>query len=64
VIFTAGVIMWVEEYLSEGEQLSCIEDLSWVANRININHVRSIHERFAAMNIQWASRRGLLFDSA
>jgi len=63
-IYTLGLIKWVEEYVSEAEGLSCINDLSWVATGSDVNHVVSIFERCTAMSIEWASRRGLQFDTA
>jgi len=63
-IYTSGLIDWVEEYLSEAEGLSCVDDLGWVVTGSNVNHVNSIVERCAAYSIEWVSRRGLKFDTA
>jgi hypothetical protein len=62
-IYTAGLIKGVEDYISEGEGLSSIDDLGWVATGSNGNHVFSILERCAAKSIEWESRRGLQFDT-
>jgi len=63
-IYTSGVIKCVEEYVSEAEVLSVIDDIVWVATGSDVNHVVSILERCAARSIEWASRRGLQFDTA
>jgi len=63
-IYTSGLIKWVEEYVSEAEGLSFVDDLGWVATGNDVNHVVSILERCAARSIEWASRRGLQFDTA
>jgi hypothetical protein len=63
-IYTSGLIKWVEEYVSEAEGLSVVDDLGWVVTGSNVNHVVSILERCAAKSIVWASRRGLQFDPA
>jgi len=58
-IYTSGLIKWVEEYVSEAEGRSCVDDLGWVATGSDVNHVVSIVERCAARSMDWASRRGL-----
>jgi len=63
-IYTSGLIKWVEEYLSEAEGLSFVDDLGWVANASDIDQVVMILKRCAAKSIEWASRRGLQFDTA
>jgi len=63
-IYTSGLIKWVEEYVSEAERLSFVDDLGWVATGSDVNHVVSILERCAARSIEWASRLGLQFDTA
>jgi len=63
-IYTSGQIKWVEDYVSEAEELSFVDDLGWVATGSDVNHVVSIVERCAANGIVWASRRGLQFDTA
>jgi len=63
-IYTSGLIKWVEEYVSEVEVLSYVDDLIWVATGSDVNHVVSILERCAAKSIEWASRRWLQFDTA
>jgi hypothetical protein len=63
-IYTSGLIKWVEEYVSEAQGLSFVDDLGWVATGSNVNHVVSILERCAAMSIEWVRRRGLQFDTA
>jgi hypothetical protein len=60
----SGLIKWVEEYVSEAERLSFVDNLGWVATGSNVNHVVSILERCAVSSIVWASRRGLQFDTA
>jgi len=57
-------IKWVEEYVSEAEELSVADNLGWVATGSDVNHVVSILARCAARSIEWASRRGLQFDTA
>jgi len=54
-IYTSGLNKWVEEYVSEAEGLSYVDDLGWVATRSDVNHVVSILERCAAKSIEWAS---------
>jgi hypothetical protein len=63
-ICTSALIKWVEEYVSEAEGLSFVDDLGWVASGSDVNHVVSILERCAAKSIEWASRQGLQFDTA
>jgi len=63
-IYTSGLIKWVEQYVSEAEGLSFAYDLGWVATGSDVNHVVSIHESCAAKSIEWATRRGLQFDTA
>jgi hypothetical protein len=62
-IYTSGLIKWVEEYAS-AEGLSVDDDLGWVATGSDVNQVVTILERCAAKGIEWASRRGLQFDTA
>jgi len=63
-IYTSGIMKSVEEYVSEAEGHSFIDDLGWVATRSDLNHVVLIFERCAAKSIEWARRRGLEFDTA
>jgi len=63
-IYTSGLIKWLEEYVSEAEGLSFVDDLGSVATGSDVNNVLSILERCAATSILWASRRGLQFDTA
>ena len=63
-IYTSDLIKWVEEYVSEAEGLSFGDNLGWVATGSDVNHVVSIFVRCAAKSIDWASRRGLQFDTA
>ena len=63
-IYTSGLIKWVEEYVSEAEGLSFVDDLGWVVTRRDVNHALSILERCTAKSIEWASRQGLQFDTA
>jgi len=63
-IYTSGLNKWVEQYVSEAEVLSCVDDLGWVATGSDVNHVVSILRRCTAKSIEWASRRGLQFDTA
>jgi hypothetical protein len=63
-IYTSGLIKWVENYLSEAERLSFVDDLGWVATGSDVNHLVTIVERCSAKCIEWASRRGLQFDTA
>jgi hypothetical protein len=62
-IYTSGLIKWVEEYVS-AKGLSFVDDLGWVATGSNVNQVVTILERCAAKSIEWATRRGLQFDTA
>jgi len=62
-IYTSGLIKWVEDYVS-AEGLSFVDDLGWVATGSDVNQVVTILERCAAKSIEWASRRGLQFDTA
>ena len=64
VMYTSGLIKWVEEYVSEAKMPSCVDDLGCVATRSHVNHVVSILERCTAKSIEWASRRGLQFTTA
>jgi hypothetical protein len=52
VIYTSGLIKWVEEYVSEAEGLYCVDELGWVATGSDVNHVVSIVERCAAKSIE------------
>ena len=63
-ICTSGLIKWVEEYLSEAEGLSFVDDLGWVATGSDVNHLVTILERCAEKSIERASRRRLQFDTA
>jgi len=45
----------VEDYLSDAEGLSFVDDLGWVETGRDVNHVIPILERCAARTIQWAS---------
>ena len=63
-IYTSGLIKWVKEYVSEVEGLYFVDSLGLVGSRSDVNHLVSIHERCAAKSIEWASRRGLQFDTA
>jgi hypothetical protein len=53
-----------QEYVSEAEALSLVDDRGWVATASDVNHVVSMLERWAMKSIEWASRRGLQFDTA
>jgi len=64
VIYTSGLIKWVEGDVSEAKGLSCVDDLGWEATGSDVNHVISILKRCPAKNIEWATRRGLQFDTA
>jgi len=63
-IYTSGLIKWVEEYVSDAEGLSFVDDLGWVVTGSDVNHVVSIRERCTVKSIEWANRRGLQFDTA
>jgi hypothetical protein len=54
-IYTSGLIMWGEEYESELEGLSFVDDLDGVETGSDIHYVLLILERCAAMSIQRAS---------
>jgi len=62
-ISKSGLIKWVEEYIS-AEGLSFVYDLCWVATGSDVNEVVTRLQRCAAKSIEWASNRGLQFDTA
>jgi len=64
VIYTSGLIKWVEEYVSEADRLFVVDDLGRVATGCNVNHIILILERCAPKRIEWTSRRGLQFNTA
>jgi hypothetical protein len=47
VIYTTGLIKWVEQYVSAAEEQSLEDGLGWVASGSNVNHVILILERCA-----------------
>jgi hypothetical protein len=53
---------WVEERV-QGEGLSFVDDLGWVATGKDVNQVVEKLELCAAESIEWASRRDLQFDT-
>jgi hypothetical protein len=61
-IYISGLIKWVEEYVSEVEGLSFVDDLGCVVTWRGVDHVVPILERCTAKSIERASRRGLQFD--
>jgi hypothetical protein len=63
-IYTSVLIKWLEDYVSEAETLSFVDGLAWVATSSDVNHVVTILERCAVNTIEWASRRGLQYDTA
>jgi len=63
-IYTSGLIKWVEEYVSQAEWLSFVDDLWWVATGSNANQVVTILERSSSYSVEWASRCGLQFNTA
>jgi len=62
-IYTSRLIKWVEEYVA-AEGLLFVHDLGWVATGSNVNQVVTKLEECSAKSIEWASRRGLQFDTA
>jgi len=62
-IYTSGLITWVKEYES-AKGLSFVDDLGWVATGTNVNQVVTKLEECTSKRIEWASRRGLQFDTA
>jgi hypothetical protein len=54
----------VEEYVSEAEGPSFVDNLGWVATGNNDNQVVTILERCAAKSIEGARRQGLQFNTA
>jgi len=50
-IYTSGLIKSVEEYVSEAQGLSFVDDLGWVATGSDVNHFVTILERCAAQSI-------------
>jgi hypothetical protein len=63
-IYTSGLIKWVKEDVLEVEGLSFLEDLCWVVTGSDGNHVFTKLGSCAAKSIEWASSRGLQFDTA
>jgi len=63
-IHTSRLINMVKEQVSEAEALSVLDDLRRVAAGSTINHVSLILERRTTQSIEWASGRGLQFDTA
>ena len=61
-IYTSGLIKWVKEYIS-AEGLSFVDNLRWVATGSDVNQVVRTLERCAGKSMEWASRRGLQFDT-
>jgi len=64
VIYSSGLIKWVQEYVSEAEGQIFVQDFGWVATGRDVNNVVLILERCAAKSLEWASRRGLQLDTA
>jgi len=60
----SGLIEWVEEYVSEAEELFFINNFSWVASGRDVNHIVTILGRCAAKSIDWASRQWIQFNTA
>jgi aspartate oxidase len=58
----SGLLKWVEECISV-EGFSFVDDIGWVATGINHNQVITKLKERAATCIEWASRRGLQFDT-
>jgi len=51
-IYTSRLIKWVEEYVSEADELSFVDDLGRLATGGNDNHVVMVLERCAAQSIR------------
>ena len=51
-IYTSRLIKWEEEYVSDAEGLSFVDDHGWVATGNDVNHVVSILERCAPKSIE------------
>jgi hypothetical protein len=64
IIYTVALIIWVEEYVSQAEWLSFVDNLGWVVNRSDVSHIVLILERCARKSIEWANGRGLQFCTA
>jgi hypothetical protein len=62
-IYPSGLIIWVEEYVS-AKGLCFVDNLGWVATGSDVYQVVTILESCAVKSIEWASRRGLQFDTA
>lgn len=54
----------MEEYISEADGLSFIDDVGCVVTGTDVNHVDTILARCPANSIEWGSRRGQQFDTA
>jgi hypothetical protein len=63
-LYTSGLIMLVEEYVSEAEGLPFVEDRGWVGTGTDVHHVFPILERCTGKCIEWAGRKGLQFETA
>ena len=64
MIWTAGRITCVAEYISEGEGLSIVDDLGWGLCGSDVQHVIPILERCTELSVEWDRIRGLQFDTA
>jgi hypothetical protein len=62
-IYTSGLIKWVEDYESEAEELSIVDNLASVVTETHVNHVVSILEKCAGNSIPCVLTRGLQFNT-
>jgi hypothetical protein len=63
-IYTSGLIKSVEENVPQAERLFVVDVPGLVVTGNHDDHVVSILERCATKSIEWASRRGLQFDTS
>jgi len=61
-IYTSGLIKWVDEYIS-AKGLSSVNNLGRVATGGDVDQVVTTLERYPAKSMEWASRRGIQFDT-
>jgi hypothetical protein len=64
IVYTSGLMKWVEEYVSEGDRLSSVGDHCWTATGSCGHKVVMMLEQCTVTSIQWASGRGLQLHNA
>jgi len=55
-MYNPELVISVEEYMSEAEGLSFLDDLHWETTTSDVDHVILKLERCAAQSIKWSSR--------